>query len=78
MYQPLAGRHDLADHFDGGAGGVLGSAWGLLEKRGRAGPGGEELPEDMSTVSLVGGGLIAGDSLAALVLGIVGLLALVR
>jgi uncharacterized oligopeptide transporter (OPT) family protein len=32
------------------------------------------LPEDMSTMSLVGGGLIAGDSLAALGLGIAGLL----
>jgi uncharacterized oligopeptide transporter (OPT) family protein len=35
------------------------------------------LPSDMSTTSLVGGGLIAGDSLAALGLGIVGLLATV-
>ena len=33
------------------------------------------LPEDMSTTSLVGGGLIAGDALAALGLGIAGLLA---
>jgi uncharacterized oligopeptide transporter (OPT) family protein len=32
------------------------------------------LPPDMSTVSLVGGGLIAGDSLAALSVGIYGLL----
>ncbi len=35
------------------------------------------LPEDMSTASLVGGGLIAGDALAALGLGLVGLLATV-
>ena len=35
------------------------------------------LPADMSTVSLLGGGLIAGDALAALGLGIVGLLAMV-
>lgn len=35
---------------------------------------GGELPEDMSTTSLVGGGLIAGDSLAALALGIIGLM----
>lgn len=34
----------------------------------------DDLPEDMSTMSLVGGGLIAGDSLAALGLGIWGLL----
>jgi uncharacterized oligopeptide transporter (OPT) family protein len=35
------------------------------------------LPEDMSTASLVGGGLIAGDALAALGLGLAGLLATV-
>jgi uncharacterized oligopeptide transporter (OPT) family protein len=35
------------------------------------------LPEDMSTASLLGGGLIAGDALAALGLGIAGLLATV-
>ncbi|MBK7367821.1 MAG: OPT/YSL family transporter [Candidatus Eisenbacteria bacterium] len=40
----------------------------------RAAAGHEDLPEDMSTMSLVGGGLIAGDSLAALGLGIYGLL----
>jgi uncharacterized oligopeptide transporter (OPT) family protein len=34
----------------------------------------QDLPEDMSATSLVGGGLIAGDSLAALGLGIAGLL----
>ncbi len=34
-----------------------------------------DVPSDMSTVSLVGGGLIAGDALAALTLGVVGLLA---
>jgi uncharacterized oligopeptide transporter (OPT) family protein len=34
----------------------------------------EGLPSDMSTTSLVGGGLIAGDSLAALTVGIWGLL----
>jgi len=33
-----------------------------------------DLPEDMSTTSLVGGGLIAGDSLAALGMGLWGLL----
>jgi hypothetical protein len=32
-----------------------------------------ELPADMSTVSLLGGGLIAGDALAALSLGLLGL-----
>jgi uncharacterized oligopeptide transporter (OPT) family protein len=33
----------------------------------------EGLPDDMSTMSLLGGGLIAGDSLAALSLGLIGL-----
>lgn len=36
----------------------------------------QDLPEDMSTMSLLGGGLIAGDSLAALTFGIIGLLTL--
>ena len=36
----------------------------------------DALPEDMSTASLVGGGLIAGESLFALGLGIFGLLRL--
>jgi len=35
-----------------------------------------EVPADMSTMSLVGGGLIAGDSLAALTVGVYGLLKL--
>ena len=38
-------------------------------------PGEDALPSDMSTVSLIGGGLIAGDALAALGLGLVGLAA---
>jgi uncharacterized oligopeptide transporter (OPT) family protein len=37
----------------------------------------DDVPEDMSTMSLVGGGLIAGDSLAALGIGIYGLLSTV-
>jgi uncharacterized oligopeptide transporter (OPT) family protein len=36
-------------------------------------PQDKDLPADMSTVSLIGGGLIAGDALAALGLGLVGL-----
>jgi uncharacterized oligopeptide transporter (OPT) family protein len=39
-----------------------------------AGPAEGELPADMSATSLVGGGLIAGDSLAALAIGLWGLL----
>jgi uncharacterized oligopeptide transporter (OPT) family protein len=61
------------------AGGVAGSLFGVLEgklRALRAKPGeGGELPADMSTVSLVGGGLIAGESLAALSVGIYGLIA---
>ena len=56
------------------AGGVFTSvvnSWPTEKKNASA------LPEDMSTTSLVGGGLIAGDALAALGLGIVGLLATV-
>lgn len=58
-------------------GGVIASVadW-ANERRGRR-PEDEGLPADMSTVSLLGGGLIAGDSLAALGLGVVGLLATV-
>ena len=58
-----------------GGGGVLSSALNTFAKRNPA--KGKALPEDMSTTSLVGGGLIAGDSLAALGLGIAGLLATV-
>lgn len=39
--------------------------------------GEDALPSDMSSTSLVGGGLIAGDALAALALGVVGLLAVI-
>jgi hypothetical protein len=37
----------------------------------------DTLADDMSTTSLIGGGLIAGDALAALGLGVAGLLATV-
>jgi hypothetical protein len=56
------------------AGGVFASFFNSLPRRNLAKPA---LPEDMSTTSLVGGGLIAGDALAALGLGIAGLLATV-
>jgi hypothetical protein len=55
-----------------GGGGILSSAVNTLAKR-KPQAGEKAMPEDMSTTSLVGGGLIAGDSLAALGLGIVGL-----
>lgn len=56
------------------AGGMIASiANSLPKKKDKA----TALPEDMSTASLVGGGLIAGDALAALGVGIVGLLSTV-
>ena len=55
-----------------GAGGAFSSLFNSLSKRRTEGAA---LPEDMNTTSLVGGGLIAGDALAALGLGIAGLLA---
>lgn len=54
-----------------GGGGVVA---GLIEARA---PKRKDLPEDMSGTSLFGGGLIAGDALAALGLGVAGLLAAV-
>jgi uncharacterized oligopeptide transporter (OPT) family protein len=57
------------------AGGVISSVAAWAGKRfGKPKAGEEELPSDMSATSLLGGGLIAGDALAALGLGIAGLL----
>jgi hypothetical protein len=56
-----------------GAGGVVSSVFNARPKR-RSAADLKLLPEDMSSTSLVGGGLIAGDALAALGLGIAGLL----
>jgi uncharacterized oligopeptide transporter (OPT) family protein len=60
-----------------GIGGVVGSVSDWTRKRMRRDSPGDaaELPADMSATSLVGGGLIAGDALAALGLGVFGLLA---
>ncbi|MBM3833656.1 MAG: peptide transporter [Verrucomicrobia bacterium] len=55
-------------------GGVVASSIETLAKKKNVQPAEGEVPADMSTTSLVGGGLIAGDSLAALSLGIYGLL----
>lgn len=57
------------------AGGVVSSLINSLKPSAKAGA--QDLPEDMSSTSLVGGGLIAGDALAALGLGLAGLAALV-
>ena len=54
-------------------GGVVSSVWQTLLERGKSTASSDDLPEDMSVTSLVGGGFIAGDSLAALGLGIYGL-----
>ncbi|HTR58399.1 MAG TPA: OPT/YSL family transporter [Casimicrobiaceae bacterium] len=60
------------------AGGVLASLMNTLKSKDKTKEKAEPaLPEDMSTSSLVGGGLIAGDALAALGLGLAGLLATV-
>jgi hypothetical protein len=59
------------------AGGVAGSLMDLLKEHRKAAQPittGTAIPDDMSTPSLIGGGLIAGDSLAALGLGLYGLL----
>jgi hypothetical protein len=57
-----------------GGSGVVSSVLNSLPKA-KPAPGAQALPEDMSSSSLFGGGLIAGDALTALGLGIVGLLA---
>jgi uncharacterized oligopeptide transporter (OPT) family protein len=76
----FAGFVELTTSIWFGVGGALGSLWNeITERRAKAKATArekqEELPEDMSTTSLVGGGLIAGDALAALILGIAGLIA---
>jgi uncharacterized oligopeptide transporter (OPT) family protein len=58
-----------------GLGGVVTSVIGTLVKKPPPAPGEDALPEDMSGTSLTGGGLIAGESLFALYLGISSLIA---
>jgi hypothetical protein len=58
-------------------GGTIGSLYETWQSRRNARTGrttAGEIPPDMSTTSLIGGGFIAGDSLAALSVGILGLL----
>ncbi len=56
-------------------GGVFASLFEhFTKKKPESGPAEGEVPGDMSTMSLFGGGLIGGDSLAALSIGIYGLL----
>ncbi len=56
------------------AGGVVSSAINTLSAKRRRAQKDDGVPEDMNATSLVGGGLIAGDALAALSLGVAGLL----
>jgi len=60
-----------------GVGSIFSSIWQWAAERRK---GGKERgqPQDMDTTSLIGGGLIAGEALAFLTLGIIGLLALAR
>src|SRR5262249_15562017 len=62
-----------------GAGGILSSVWNTLGRRAGAAnrPAADELPADMPTPSLGGGGLIAGESLFYLAMALIGLGALV-
>ena len=56
-----------------GLGSVFSSLWNSTMKRKDAGA-----PSDMDSMSLIGGGLIAGEALAFLSLGIIGLASLAR
>jgi uncharacterized oligopeptide transporter (OPT) family protein len=58
-------------------GGFVGSLFNVFSARQRSNKSADTLPDDMSTMSLAGGGLIAGDSLAALTIGVIGLLSTV-
>src|SRR6185295_6907285 len=60
-----------------GLGGVFSSIWTWTTERENKGKASGQ-PQDMDTTSLIGGGLIAGEALAFLTLGIIGLLALAR
>lgn len=55
-------------------GGIVGSLFTVWSEKRKPAAEANALPSDMSTMSLVGGGLIAGDSLAALSVGVAGLL----
>jgi hypothetical protein len=57
----------------GGTSSSLFETWQRNRNSRRPVAGQGDVPEDMSTTSLVGGGLIAGDSLAALSVGVWGL-----
>ena len=75
----FGGFVDLSTSIWFGIGGLLTSALARRPPTTKRPPEetGDQLPEDMSTSSLVGGGLIAGESLYTLAAGIVALLALI-
>src|SRR5206468_8545510 len=56
-----------------GVGGIFSSLWNSTLKRKES-----HAPADMDSMSLIGGGLIAGEALAFLTLGIIGLASLAR
>jgi uncharacterized oligopeptide transporter (OPT) family protein len=74
----FGGFVDLPTSLWFGAGGLIPEVMSLTRRKAPhpaiADP--DHLPEDMSTASLVGGGLIAGESLFALAVGLIGLLRL--
>jgi len=72
----LGGFVEFPTAFWYGFGGIFSSIWQWVVARSKAKSDGQ--PEDMDTTSLIGGGLIAGEALAFLTLGIIGLLALAR
>jgi len=59
-----------------GVGGIFSSVFSWATHRGEAKK--DDAPADMDTMSLIGGGLIAGEAIAFLTLGIIGLLSLTR
>ena len=71
----LGGFVEFPTAFWYGFGGVFSSTWQWVVARRQAGKASGQ-PQDMDTTSLLGGGLIAGEALAFLTLGIIGLLAL--
>lgn len=74
----FGGFVDLPTSLWFGAGGLVPDAMALARRKPAHPPlaDADHLPEDMSTASLVGGGLIAGESLFALAVGLIGLLRL--
>ena len=73
----LGGFVEFPTAFWYGMGGVFSSIWQwVAAKRTKGKDSGA--PQDMDTTSLIGGGLVAGEAIAFLTLGIIGLLALAK